>query len=346
MHAADGKDTTPTLVTGVVEHEYFKFRLQKQVEAQVSEYLLARVKMLGTFGTVIVTLLGIAGVQRYLSFTSLMDEVQGKFDTMNQQIRAVERLTAEAQHAVASTKPLLDLAHTNVKSSQALSAGAGATARQTSELAQAVLQQVHATQADVRETSKTLKTNVDEASDTITRLKAEQDRLGSVAKDIDEIRKAKITVSAQQGEIDAAAQEIKRSSEALTKGLDFQRQLAMARTFDIVLLRDRQAVELTLPDFLDSESQTRREYKLRIEAKRIKDDVDFRITVNGREPAAAFDGFTRKRSAPIPGTPFEVLVDSIYHAKLAYDFVLLRIKPIDDRVLATTPAIAATGAKQ
>jgi hypothetical protein len=339
MYPLDRNDVLPpTLVTGVVEHEYFKFQVQKQVETQVQDYLMSRTKVLGTIGTLVLTFMGVLGVQKYLSLTSMVDEAQTKFAAVSQQIVTAQKLAVDAQNAMDSTKPLLDLARANVDSSRAISEGAGATARQTSDLARAVLDQVHTTQADVRVRSDSLKSNLDAASQTIARLNEQQANLESITKQVEEIKGASDAIAARRREIDVVAKDIKKISDALTTGLDFQRQLAMVRTFEIVLLRDGHSVELTLPDFHDVQSHSPRQYRLRIEAKRIKDDVDFRIVVNGREPAAAFDRFTRSQSAPIPETPFEVRVDSIYHAKLAYDFVLLRINPIDDRAISLAAA--------
>jgi hypothetical protein len=48
-------------VTGVVQHEYFKFQVQKQVEAEVHAYVSARARTIGVLLTAAATMLGAFG---------------------------------------------------------------------------------------------------------------------------------------------------------------------------------------------------------------------------------------------------------------------------------------------
>jgi hypothetical protein len=333
------------LVTGVVQHEYFRFHVRNEVESQVHTYLTARSKMVAGAATILLTLLGALGFQKYLSVTNVMEEVQGRFETINEQMRTVERLAAEARGAVSSSQALLDLTRAHAETSRALTDGASVAASQTGDLARAILQQVHTTQAGVEAQSKALAANLEQAAQTLGRLSGEQAKLQSIEAHIDEIRRASQTVSHLRDEVGRTAEQMTRTRDSLEMNLDFQRQLAIAKTFEIVLLRDGHATEITLPDFREAQSARRRQYKLRIEAVRIKSAVDFKIAVNGKEPAAAFDNFSQGKVAPITGTPFEVRVDSIYHAKLAYDFVLLRINPVDERRPADPVAVPASAAR-
>lgn len=136
MYPLDGKETPPAdVVTSVVAHEYFKFHVQKEVEAQTREYLSSRTKTAGAIASVTLTVLGAFGVQQYLSFNAVVKQLEARFTSLQEkstllddQIREAESLARQAQEAV-------ELARRNVDSSRAITDGAGATARQTSDLA-------------------------------------------------------------------------------------------------------------------------------------------------------------------------------------------------------------------
>jgi hypothetical protein len=344
MYSVDRRDGSDAeLIAGVVEHEYFKFRVQKDVETHLRTYLSARTKAIGAGLTVLLTGLGAFGFQQYSSFSAVVRDVQTKSATLNAEIRKAEQLTEQAHGAVRSAEPLLALARENVKSSQAITDGAGAAARQTSDLARAVLDQVRTTQADVQARSRLFQTSVADASEKITLLNEAQRKAQDATKNLAEIQEAASAVRQHLGQVQEAAKRIDITSQSLDSNLQFERQLMIAKTFEIVLLRDGRAVEITLPDF---RSQKASPFTLLVEATRIKDDVNFRITVNGRQPAHAFDHFKQGQFADVPGTPFSVRVDSIYHAKLAYDFVLLRVKPADGSGSAAPPLVAAAPGQQ
>lgn len=347
MYPLDAKETPPAdVVTSVVEHEFFKFHVQKQVETRTHEYLSGRAKTVGAIASVVLTVLGAFGVQQYLSFNAVVKQLETRFTSLQEkstildkQIVEAERLLQQAEGAVNRSTALIDLARQNVDSSRAITDGAGATARQTSDLAKVVLEQAHTAQQGVQLRNRELNDGIESALRTLDTLSRQQESLKSMKKQIDE---ASEDVTSKRKEVNEAHKTVITTSTELTKRLDVEKELAKAKTFEFVLLRDGHGAEITLPDFRDAGKEVRRQYKLFIEAVRIKDVVDFRITVNGRKSAHAFDRFKQGDVAPIGDLPFTVRVDSIYHAKLAFDFVLLRLNPSDsDGVTPPGPVLAS-----
>src|SRR5262245_45922861 len=139
----------PEVVTGVVQHEYFKFQLQKQVEEQVQAYLSARAKLAATLATVALTALGAFGVRQYATFTSIVEEVQKKSRDLDAEIARTSELAKQAGMTLAATEPLLQAARDNAQNSRTITESANVAAQQTSQIARSVLDQVQITQQDV-----------------------------------------------------------------------------------------------------------------------------------------------------------------------------------------------------
>src|SRR5215813_4166593 len=97
------------VITAVVQHEFFKFQVQKQAETQVEAYLSTRVKVLGAVLTAALAVLGTFGFHQYSSFTDVVRDVQAKSAALDAKTREAERLIAEAKAAVNNATPLLEL---------------------------------------------------------------------------------------------------------------------------------------------------------------------------------------------------------------------------------------------
>jgi hypothetical protein len=101
MHPLDVKEPAPPdVVTGVVQHEYFKFQVQKQVEAQVHAYVSARARIIGALLTAALTLLGAFGWSQYLTFTSVVDEVHKKSAALDTEIQRTRDLANDAANGL------------------------------------------------------------------------------------------------------------------------------------------------------------------------------------------------------------------------------------------------------
>lgn len=155
-------------MTGVVQHEYFKFQVQKQVEAEVHAYMSARARTIGVLLTAAATMLGAFGWSQYPTFTSVVDEVHKKSAALDTEIQRTRDLANDATNGLSTAKTLLEAAKENVTHSREVTASASDAAQQTRELARSVLDQARLTQADVLNKSIEFQKNVEGAAEKIS----------------------------------------------------------------------------------------------------------------------------------------------------------------------------------
>jgi hypothetical protein len=334
-------------VSRVVENEFFAFQIEKHVRKQADAYLASRVKAAIAALALTVTALGWLGVQKYYAFTAIVEGLEAdgktlraKAERLTGEAQRVEALIAQANGAVAHSRSLLELADKNVSATRTISEGASHAARQTGDLAQAVLQQAQSTQQNVQARDEQLQTNMAQASNVLAELRSKQVSLESINAAAVAIKDIRSEVTQRSAEIMETSKAVIQRNAALEKGLHFEQELAKAKTFEILLIRDGHAAEVRLPDFRRSSGDDARpSFKIRVETRRIKRVVDFSVWVND-SPAQDFNGLAVGDMRSLVDAPFTVRVDSIYHAKLAFDFVVLRINPRDGAIAAPATVTA------
>jgi hypothetical protein len=203
-----------------------------------------------------------------------------------------------------------------------------------------VLQQAQSTQRNVQDGDKLLQANLAQAAGVLAQLRSEQVSLKSIHEEALAINKIRSEVAARGDEIMRTSDALLQRNEALARGLHFEQELAKAKTFEILLIRDGHAASVVLPDFRrPSADEARPPFRIRVKTHRIKKFVDFSVWVNDF-PAQDFMGLGVGDTRSLVDAPFTVRVDSIYHAKLAFDFVVLRLNPREGAVGA--PATTTT----
>lgn len=343
-------EESPDHVTRIVEHPYFLFHVQKIAEERTSAYLARQAKLVATVAGVVLTVLGYFGLKEYTSVTTLaaqlrteVEDVRERSEDLNTLLMQISERTRAADEASARALELVNAAYRNIDASHKVAESAGAAAANTSAFTQQMQLYTRSLLDDVKQTQETVASRNTELQES---LRASSQRIQSLA-GLEEIKNE---VSRWAEEVESRRKEVVTTSEALkadqaqlSRALTFDRELAKAKTFELLLIRDRRTASITLPDFEDVSDNRARRYTLDVTATRIKDDVSFTIKVNGTVEQN-FDRMTTGQSQRIAETPFAVRVDSIYHAKLAYDFVMLRIVPAD-YIYSATPTLQAASQK-
>src|SRR5688500_1963891 len=101
------RDVNAELVTAGVQHEYFKFHVQQQAEAQTREFLSVRAKIVSSVAAVVVVVLGAFGVQQHGLFTAAVadidrrvTDIQAKSRELDLKIQSANQLLTTAQQTV------------------------------------------------------------------------------------------------------------------------------------------------------------------------------------------------------------------------------------------------------
>src|SRR5262249_28474426 len=135
------------------------------------------------------------------------------------------------------------------------------------------------------------------------------------------------------------AKEVGDLVDDLRKDLNFQDELTKVKSSEVVVLRSGKdfTSKVELPDFTDKDKAHPQLFKMEFTASRIKNDVDIAVKVGSR---AAFTAtrLVKGDLREVFGTPYMFRVESIYHAKLAFDFDVLKVLPKAESTIATTEA--------
>lgn len=335
----DGRAKDADLVSRVIDHPYFAFQLQQRIESRTDAYIAGRWKLAAGVFSAIVIVFGAVGVKEYISFGQIMDTLRTDIAAVRAQRAELETKTADVMHQLDLMKSestlvarlVRESADTAAKITQQAVAGANQTsafAAQSSEYTRAMLQDVGRTQEEAKQRAEELRASLTDASRQIGQL----DEIKKMATDV---RQISSEVATRRREVETASEEFRNNNALVTERLRFERELALAKTFEIVLIRQGEAngTTISLPDYRQTTTAKQQTYVMEIAAQHCTDkQTEFWIKVDGGVRQLFQLG--KGKDQAILGTPFIVRVDSIYHAKLAFDFVLLRILPAEARAVA------------
>lgn len=314
------------LITKVVQHDYFKFLVEKEVQAQTQAQLSLWWKIVVGILTVVLAILAAFGIPEYLRFRNLVANIQTIRDTLNDKAAAVDKqltaanelenrvnrqVTDVSQHvteAEKNTSRSVDL----VKSSQdLLSQGASAINSSMSLVA--------GQEQNLANLAKSLK-DANESIEARLKLLPNRDELEKTKKDIDQ---TKDRVAADYNEIDEKAKKVGNLDEQLNK----------VKTLAFVFLQAGDPRERVVSDYKDLSKKQ----NVVFIAKKIKKSLDLTVELEGKEQQFSYlkEGDER-RIRDTDNLWFKVEAIRQRYLLFAHPFAILRVfvKDEDQKVSA------------
>jgi len=334
------------LVRKVVEHHYFKTLVEQEVQARTSAQVRAAWRR---FAAPILLAISIAGWFGY-DLVKQMQQVASQASVVREKVKQAETLLSAAEALKTANQDLLANLRTQVGSSAKLAdRSQGFLEKQLSQLATSQDDLASAVEKRQKELEAQAK-KIGEAAASVS---------GKVAQSLEQIKNAEQDVAQKAKEvtkdqetISSLRDEVKEQQEILNKRLGIEQQfdeinaeLLTSRQVEYVLLRSRDSRTVTLhyfeaPKTRDRAAPPPKRYDIRFITAGIKDRFDLKVElVSGADKPREGKGQPVRKSTwervrdergkkyPIEGTPFEFTVEFIYHARLAYDFVVLKITP-------------------
>jgi len=350
-------------VRAVVEHHYFQRLVQDAVEARTQAYLSKWWKRVTVTASAVLLVLGALGVKEYTSFGDKIKEATERGEKAKDLVEQATTLVNSARGDVANANGLISAGQKYVDSSQRMSDKVGDMAQQSSVIASSLLGSLGTRQEELKQEQEKLTEMLGSSTtqfdalkakvDSVNKLKGEiieiQNQINGQKKQVDEnlgkVDGERETVAQTIKEVAKTLKEVKGKADGLKKDLDFQKELTKAESSEIVVLRSgpKYATEIQLPDFRASNTDQPKVFDLKLVARRIKNDIDIDVTVDKGPRPLSFRDLEKNQSGEISGTPYMFRVEAIYHAKLAFDFVVIKVLPSAGATIAGSGTATDSG---
>jgi uncharacterized protein YoxC len=340
MDVTPDESINSDVIRKITEHHYFQTLLKEQVNAQTQAYVSRWWKIIAAIAFVVLTILGFFGVKEFLSFKEKVAEIEKENERVKGLVGESNNLLKQAQTLGKTATDTVSLADKYVESSRVISQDTGNLAKQTGAFTEQLLNSLGQRESELKKAHSELEQDLRRSNGDIVKIRQEKEAIERLKVEIagisDMIRTQETTIAGtssavkKRGEdVEKSAAEIAKTAESLQKSLDVQQEIAKAKTFEIVVIRQgrNQGSTVKLPDFRDVNNKGGpRQYTLKFTAVRIKNQTDIDVQVDSGD-VQNFRNLQKGNSRSLEGAPFYFRVDSIYHAKLAFDFVVLRVNP-------------------
>jgi hypothetical protein len=303
--------------------EFVQAWLEKQVVTRTDDYLARLRTIVGIFVVGATAVIGFFGYRVFELGTDLQAKVeQASKDAAaaSSNIATSRSLLEEARRISDSTfaqvKSTVDLTTSNVEQSSSTVSSLRSTLNSLNDQQR----QISAAQTNLETQANVFKSQQDDMTRSFGRQRTEFESLVDGAKDsVGSTKQA-------EAEVKAIAGDLKQVQELYTQVLE-------RRQVEYAFLRASDLRDLEFYSIVKSGNEAAiKRVQIRVAVKEIKDRINLTIEVlddgNGRRlPPQTMNQLSRSDSGPISGTPYSYRVEFVYHAKLAIDFLVVKVQP-------------------
>ncbi len=329
-------DVDVDLIRKVVEHHYFKSLLEQEVQDRTRAYLSRRWKFLTAGGSILLALTSWFGFDQYKKFKDLTALAQDRADraleklnqagallksseyASQQHTHAAEEYKGQAERYKSETEKWVDSSKNSALNTNALVSNLiGSLTSRQKELTD----QANAMSKEYKGTTEVINRKLAE-------FQGKLDGIDSQAKTIRDVHDDALRVQ----------KDIQRAEKLVKTHETVEAALLRATAWELVILRAKRAATISLPN----PREPAQRYWIRLSTKGgitppFPLDVSLSQSARGPWKEATIPNLDDRLEQCIPGSPFAVGVDFVYHTKIAHDFTVLRVRLPGDGLECPAP---------